>query len=460
MEDESTIFVMPYYENNIFYSKVQNEILLSFRKLGYSYKLFSTGLRDLSDKEINNFLSSLDHKEIDELNNCIDEALQYDSLCIKRFNNNPPAIPLTKKQYKKYRNGLINYYIKVNDYLKIQKRDSKNHVLISGIIDNPYVSILANLITKYSYSYLYVQRNYNWNKGSGWFFYKTSEIVEPNGFIKEKLVYVADGINLDKPNKNKNIKEKIFSRKGRLYPTKIIELYKFRFSKPNLIQIIFLFKSFLFRRILSLSVVKNMLFYRKCQHIISKSLPNKKRILVLLRYQPEAFMYSFANNFILLINNLFKEFNNYEIVVKMHPHEPITICQDYSFYKKISRISKNVKLLFSNESWLDIKDHFEVIIHTGGSSEAESENHSLHTISVGTSMIINNCLRLDKIPLKDWKQTIKNFLKEKVYTKDSYERLFVKPQEEILNKGLDPKTIAYCTAVEKYRNFFNNDLKI
>ena len=141
------------------------------------------------------------------------------------------------------------------------------------------MSILASLFTSYSYSYLYVQRSYNWEKGSGWFFYKTSKVIEPNGFNKEKIVFIADMINLEKAGINKNIKEKLYSRKGRIYLNKINEIYKFRFSKPNLNQMIFIFKAYILRRILCLSIVKNILFYRNNKKIISETPLNSKKFL-------------------------------------------------------------------------------------------------------------------------------------------------------------------------------------
>ena len=40
MSVKKSIFVMPYYEDNFFYEKVQSEILFSFKKLSYPYKVF------------------------------------------------------------------------------------------------------------------------------------------------------------------------------------------------------------------------------------------------------------------------------------------------------------------------------------------------------------------------------------------------------------------------------------
>ena len=71
-----------------------------------------------------------------------------------------------------------------------------------------------------------------------------------------------------------------------------------------------------------------------------------------------------------------------------------------------------MKLLCTNQSWLEIKDYYELVIHTGGYSQTESENLNLHTLSVGPSILNNKCLRLDQIPLSDWRKKINEYLKE------------------------------------------------
>ena len=117
MHKKSHIFIFPDYQSNIFYTPIQNDILNSFRNFGYSYKVFPTGKRTMSDKVINEITSLLNTKELLRLEACINSALKFDTLSIKSFNSQNPPIRLNSKQLKDYRYGLVNYYLDVNEFL-------------------------------------------------------------------------------------------------------------------------------------------------------------------------------------------------------------------------------------------------------------------------------------------------------------------------------------------------------